>query len=669
MMRKPSRTALGTISLLCLVLLTACSSGSPFLRSVVVSPSSASIDAAINGSNNTQQFTAMGFYSDGTQKDVTSSTSWASSNSAVASIDATGLATAANPPDSTTVTITGSIGGTASTATLSVVHAIQSIAVTPIAPSIALGLTQQFVAKGTYTNIAGASHVEDVSSVATWASSNPASATINASGLATSAFTGAVQGTTNINATIGAIASNNAVLTVTAPVANGLKVSPAGPTLAVGNSSNLTALTLNSDGSTAPLTGAVTWATSACTPVGTVLLASSGVNGNELISGTAAGSCTVTATEGTLTGSTTVTVVTGTTHFAYISNAGGNGPGFSIGGYAVAASAAVPLVPLTPATTATNYYQPTQTILHPNGKYIYVIDGASKVHLYTVNATTGGLTLPTEPNPLPSVGATTLNFGAIDPTGRFFYATDYDGNAVHSAALDATDGHLETVNTITGFTGPEYLAIDHSGKYVYVVDDNDTLYAFNINQADGTLTPNSTPTYALATGSGPMAIAIDPSNKYLYVANNLLNTVSAFTIDAGGALGNPTTLNVASATTPATLSIFRLIVDPSTKYLYVTDAADGNADGGVYGFTIGANGALNATPIAGSPFPVGVSPLGAIVIDPTGTLVAVDNNGNNTSPGSISLFALGTGGVLSPKTPPTVATGDTPYYVTFYNAP
>ena len=131
MIRKPSRSALATISLLCLVLLSACSSGEPFLQSVEISPKTASIDAAINSTGNTQQYTATGTYSDGTQKDVTSTTSWASSNSGVVSINASGLATAATPPDTTTVTITGSIGGSAATATLTVVHPIQSIAVTP----------------------------------------------------------------------------------------------------------------------------------------------------------------------------------------------------------------------------------------------------------------------------------------------------------------------------------------------------------------------------------------------------------------------------------------------------------------------------------------------------------------------------------------------------------
>ena len=109
-----------------------------------------------------------------------------------------------------------------------------------------------------------------------------------------------------------------------------------------------------------------------------------------------------------------------------------------------------------------------------------------------------------------------------------------------------------------------------------------------------------------------------------------------------------------------------MIVDPSSKYLYVLDGGDPKAtipvNGAVYAYNIGTNGAIGA--VIGTPVATEQEPFG-IVIDPTGTLLAVDNNFSN----SISLFKLGTGGVLTATTPPTVATGKAPLWVTFYNAP
>lgn len=115
-------------------------------------------------------------------------------------------------------------------------------------------------------------------------------------------------------------------------------------------------------------------------------------------------------------------------------------------------------------------------------------------------------------------------------------------------------------------------------------------------------------------------------------------------------------------TGPSTLNVYNLVVDPSSKYLYVLDAGDGTVNGAVYGFSINSTtGAIGAA-IAGSPSATGVSPQGNIVIDPTGTLLAADNNGKRHTPppvaGSISLFKLVTGGALTPTTPAPVATGD-----------
>ncbi len=87
-----------------------------------------------------------------------------------------------------------------------VIPQLLSIAVTPVNPIIALGLTQQFTATGIYTN-----GPANITSAVTWVSSNPTVATISTAGLATSL----TPGTTNITATYGAI-SGSTTLTVTA---------------------------------------------------------------------------------------------------------------------------------------------------------------------------------------------------------------------------------------------------------------------------------------------------------------------------------------------------------------------------------------------------------------------------------------------------------------------
>jgi hypothetical protein len=82
-----------------------------------------------------------------------------------------------------------------------------SIAVTPQSPSIVVGGTQQFQAAGTY----GDNSTKDLTTSATWSSSNTASATIETN---TGLATGVAAGTTQITAKFGTIVSAPDPLTV-----------------------------------------------------------------------------------------------------------------------------------------------------------------------------------------------------------------------------------------------------------------------------------------------------------------------------------------------------------------------------------------------------------------------------------------------------------------------
>ncbi len=82
------------------------------LTSITITPSDASI--ALGGS---QQFTAMGNFSDGSSEDLTAQVTWSSSSVNVAAIDARGLA---NASGTGTTTITGSMNGVTGTTALTV---------------------------------------------------------------------------------------------------------------------------------------------------------------------------------------------------------------------------------------------------------------------------------------------------------------------------------------------------------------------------------------------------------------------------------------------------------------------------------------------------------------------------------------------------------------------
>src|SRR5208337_4488180 len=94
----------------------------------------------------------------------------------------------------------------------------------------------------------------------TCASSTTATATINASGMASTLKLG----TSLISATSGSV-SGSTTLTVTAATLNSIAVTPGFPSVAAGLSEQFTATGTYTDGSTQNLTNSVTWASATLT--------------------------------------------------------------------------------------------------------------------------------------------------------------------------------------------------------------------------------------------------------------------------------------------------------------------------------------------------------------------------------------------------------------------
>src|ERR1700680_1539945 len=115
------------------------------LQSIQVSAGTAPLVAGLTG-----QLTAMGSYSDGSTKDLTKSATWSSSNPAVASIAASGVAKGMSPGSCVVTATQTSLNGTT---TLTIAPPVLvSIAVSSASTSVASGLTDQFTATGTYSD-------------------------------------------------------------------------------------------------------------------------------------------------------------------------------------------------------------------------------------------------------------------------------------------------------------------------------------------------------------------------------------------------------------------------------------------------------------------------------------------------------------------------------------
>ena len=258
------------------------------LSSIAVTPPSGTVAPGA-----TQQFTATASYSDGSTANVTSTATWVSANAKVATVNAGGLATGV-AAGSTTITAT--LQGVSGTATLTVstsTATLSSIAVTPANPSIAQGATQQFTATATYSD----GTTGNVTSAATWSSSDSKVATINTAGLATGAGTG----TATISATLNGVTGSTGI-TVTSKTVTSIAVTPSTASFSAGNTQQFKATATYADSTTGDVTSSVTW-TSSDTSVVTI-------NASGLAMGVASGSATITATLNSTSGTASVTVTT-----------------------------------------------------------------------------------------------------------------------------------------------------------------------------------------------------------------------------------------------------------------------------------------------------------------------------------------------------------------------
>lgn len=257
------------------------------LTKITITPAMPSLAAGT-----TVQLTATGMYDDSTTKDLTADVTWASATTAAITVDATGLAHAVAIGTSE---VSASLGDGAAkitgTTTLTVTGALlTSIEVSPAAPSIALGLTQQLQAIGHFSD----STTQPLTTDLTWSTSAAATATVSTTGLVTSVAVG----TATITAKRGALMGSTTVTVLAATIAT-IDVTPTNAVVAAGKTQQFTAKAKLTDNTITDITATATWTSS--TDAATI-------NAAGLATGVHAGNTVITAAAGGKTGTAPLTV-------------------------------------------------------------------------------------------------------------------------------------------------------------------------------------------------------------------------------------------------------------------------------------------------------------------------------------------------------------------------
>lgn len=137
---------------------------------------------------------------------------------------------------------------------------------------------------------------------------------------------------------------------------------------------------------------------------------------------------------------------------------------------------------------------PRHLTLHPNGKFLYVINELdSSLTTFRYDASKGTLTAFESVSTLPRdfIGKSYCADIHVSRSGRFLYGSNRGHNSIVVFAIDPHSGRLGFVEHVsTGGNWPRNFTIDPTGRFLLVANQrSDNVVTFRIDSGTGRLTP------------------------------------------------------------------------------------------------------------------------------------------------------------------------------------
>jgi 6-phosphogluconolactonase (cycloisomerase 2 family) len=234
----------------------------------------------------------------------------------------------------------------------------------------------------------------------------------------------------------------------------------------------------------------------------------------------------------------------------------------------------------------------TRTHLYAVNEIAAAETGAGTVSSYSIDRTTGGLTLL---DTVSSEGGGPTHM-SIHPAGKHALVANYGGGSIAVLPIQA-DGRLGAASDVKrhqGTLGPARAASappgsfaisghdrphahmiesDASGRFVFAADLGlDQILIWRFDDAKGTLAPNDPPSVALPPGDGPRHFAFHPKGRWFYSLQEEASTVVAFDYDAAsGRLSAKQTISTLPRGFAGTNFTSGIVVSPDARFVYVAN--------------------------------------------------------------------------------------------------
>lgn len=291
---------------------------------------------------------------------------------------------------------------------------------------------------------------------------------------------------------------------------------------------------------------------------------------------------------------------------------------------------------------------PSFLAMHSNERFLYAANELkeSMVSAFAIAPFGGGLK---KINQQPTHGQDAC-YVTVSPSGRWLLAANYSSGSLSVFPILA-DGSLREMVDLVQHTGSgpnprrqgaahaHSVRFDPSGRFVVAADLGiDRILVYQLDKDTGKLTPYDPDGIATRPGAGPRHMVFRANGRTLYVANELDNTVAAYTWDAfAGKLTPGEVLPTLPADFHGESTVADIHLSPTGSFLYVSNR--GHDSLACYQVD-GPSGALT---------PAGIYPSGGktprnFAISPDGRFLLSANQDSN----NLVVYAIAVDGSLTP---------------------
>ena len=230
--------------------------------------------------------------------------------------------------------------------------------------------------------------------------------------------------------------------------------------------------------------------------------------------------------------------------------------------------------------------RPVKVVVHPSGKFLYVLNvasgglsGSGNIAFYEIDGSTGALTGPT--SVADSNGQSPASI-AFNPTGTFAYVSykfisggPYT-DKINVYTVNPTTGELTgPISSATAGYDPWALTIEPNGKFAYVANIfADEVQIFGINAASGALSALG----SIHIDGNPSSITADSFGRFLYVGRQipyLSINVLAYRINPNSGALSLVGDALSSCVGGGCVGPIAVLAEPQGQFLYAIDVKQG----------------------------------------------------------------------------------------------